>query len=88
MARKIQKIQKDRGGIAIIVDGKDEQWYINKVKEDYSSEKLERVKVKPELPTQKKEEDERKQKSKSLITRERTQALEAGGEVFSIAEIE
>ena len=57
MARKIQKIQKDRGGIAIIVDGKDEQWYINKVKEDYSSEKLERVKVKPELPTQKKEED-------------------------------
>ena len=41
-----------------------------------------------EYYTQKKEEDERKQKSKSLITRERTQAPEAGGEVFSIAEIE
>ena len=41
-----------------------------------------------EYYTQKKEEDERKQKSKSLITRERTQAPEARGEVFSIAEIE
>lgn len=41
-----------------------------------------------EYYTQKKEEDERRQKSKSLITRERTQAPEAGGEVFSIAEIE
>lgn len=41
-----------------------------------------------EYYTQKKEEDERKQKSKSLITRERTQTPEAGGEVFSIAEIE
>lgn len=40
-----------------------------------------------EYYTKKKEEDERKQKSKSLITRERPQAVEAGGEVFSIAEI-
>ena len=57
MARKIQKIQKDRGGIAIIVDGKDEEWYINKVKECYPCEKLKQIKVKPELPTQKNEED-------------------------------
>ncbi len=40
-----------------------------------------------EYYTKKKEEDERKQKSKSLITRERPQAVEAGGEVFSITEI-
>ena len=40
-----------------------------------------------EYYTKKKEEDERKQKSKSLITRERPQAVEAGGEVFSITEV-
>lgn len=57
MARKIQKIQKDRGGIAIIMDGKDERWYIDKVKECYPCKKLRQVKVKPELPTQKNEED-------------------------------
>lgn len=53
MARKKQKLQKDRGGIAIIVDGEDEEWYINKVKECYPCEKLKQIKVKPELPTKK-----------------------------------
>lgn len=57
MARKIQKIQKDRGGIAIIVDGKDERWYIDKVKECYLCNKLRQIKVKPELPTKKNVQD-------------------------------
>lgn len=53
MGRKTHNTQKDRGGIAIIVDGKDEEWYINKVKECYPCEKLKQIKVKPELPTKK-----------------------------------
>ena len=53
MARKKQKVQEDRGGIAIIMDGEDEQWYINKVKEDYPCNKLRQVKVKPEFANKK-----------------------------------
>lgn len=58
MARKKQKLQKDRGGIAIIMDGKDERWYIDKVKECYLCNKLRQVKVKPELPNEKNVEEQ------------------------------
>ena len=57
MARKKQKLQKERGGIAIIMDGKDERWYIDKVKECYLFNKLRQIKVKPELPTKKNVQD-------------------------------
>lgn len=58
MVRKKQKLQKDRGGIAIIMDGKDERWYIDKVKECYLCNKLRQVKVKPELPNEKNVEEQ------------------------------
>lgn len=58
MARKKQKLQKDRGSIAIIMDGKDERWYIDKVKECYLCNKLRQVKVKPELPNEKNVEEQ------------------------------
>lgn len=58
MARKKQKLQKDRGGIAIIMDGKDERWYIDKVKECYPCKKLRQVNVKPELPNEKNVEEQ------------------------------
>ncbi len=52
MARKPNP-QKDRGSIAIIVDGKDEKWYIEKVRQNYRCGKLRTISIKPELPTKK-----------------------------------
>ena len=56
MARE-KKNKKALPAIAIIVDGKDEKWYINKVKEHYPCASLKHIKVKPELPERKKVED-------------------------------
>lgn len=53
MARKC-KTRKSNSAIAIIVDGQDEKWYVNKVKENYPCEALKPIKIKPELPQKKK----------------------------------
>lgn len=53
MARE-RKPRKALSAIAIIVDGQDEKWYVNKVKEHYPCDALKIIKVKPELPERKK----------------------------------
>lgn len=53
MARK-QKLRKAKNSIAVVVDGEDEKWYLNKVKEHYPCELLKTIKIKPELPVRKK----------------------------------
>lgn len=53
MARE-RKQRKGKESIAIIVDGKDEKWYVNKVKVHYPCNALRIAKVKPELPERKK----------------------------------
>ena len=53
MARELNK-RKAEVAIALIVDGEDEKWYINKVKEHYPCEAVKSIKVKPELPERKK----------------------------------
>lgn len=53
MARKCkQKQLKD--AIALVVDGQDEKWYIDKVKDHYPCDALKSIRVKPELPVRKK----------------------------------
>lgn len=46
--------RKSKISIALVVDGKDEKWYMAKVKEHYPCAALSTVKIKPELPTHKK----------------------------------
>ena len=53
MAR-ILKQKKAHTAVAIIVDGQDEKWYVNKVKEHYPCDALKTIRVKPELPERKK----------------------------------
>ena len=53
MARE-RKQKKAHTAIAIIVDGQDEKWYVNKVKEHYPCDALKTIRVKPELPERKK----------------------------------
>ena len=53
MARS-KKIRSGREAVAIVVDGKDEKWYINKVKLNYPCIAIKSIKVKPELPERKK----------------------------------
>ncbi len=53
MAR-VKKPQKARNAIALVVDGSDEKWYINKVKEHYPCKGLKTIKIQPELPVRKK----------------------------------
>ncbi len=53
MAR-ITKNKKSNVSIALVVDGKDEKWYMAKVKEHYPCAVLKSVKIKPELPSHKK----------------------------------
>ena len=53
MAR-VTKNRKSNVSIALVVDGKDEKWYVVKVKEHYPCAALKSVKIKPELPTHKK----------------------------------
>ncbi len=56
MAREIKK-RKTNLSIALVVDGKDEKWYIVKVKEHYPCAALKNVKIKPELPSHKRVQD-------------------------------
>ena len=53
MARKCNP-RPSHNAVALIVDGKDEKWYIDKVKDHYPCEALKTIKVKPELPVRKK----------------------------------
>ena len=53
MAR-INKKRSAKTAVAIIVDGKDEKWYINKVKSHYPCKAIKSIKIKPELPERKK----------------------------------
>lgn len=53
MSRKINK-RKGNTTIAVIVDGQDEKWYMEKVKRHYPCAALEHISIKPELPTKKK----------------------------------
>lgn len=46
-----------KNAIAVIVDGKDEKWYIEKVKEHYPCKSLKSMGIKPELPEKKKVDD-------------------------------
>lgn len=53
MARE-RKNKQAHAAIALVVDGKDEKWYTNRVKDHYSCNALKGIKIKPELPDQKK----------------------------------
>lgn len=56
MSRKTNP-RKANTTIAIIVDGKDEKWYIEKVKEHYPCDVLRKIKIEPNLPQKKKIRD-------------------------------
>ena len=56
MARQFKK-RPSQESIALVVDGKDEKWYMAKVKEHYPCAALKNVKIKPELPSHKKVQD-------------------------------
>lgn len=53
MARKITS-RKSNNSIVVIVDGKDEKWYIQKVKDYYKPNVLRQLKIVPELAQKKK----------------------------------
>lgn len=53
MARELKQ-KKGHSAIAIIVDGQDEKWYVNKVKNHYPCDALKQIRVRPELPERKK----------------------------------
>ena len=53
MAREC-KLRQGHNAITLIVDGKDEKWYVNKVKEHYPCDALKTIKLNPELPERKK----------------------------------
>lgn len=52
-----KKARSFKNTIAIIVDGEDEKWYMEKVKEYYPSSSLKGMCVKPEFPHRKKVDD-------------------------------
>ncbi|MBD5237134.1 MAG: RloB domain-containing protein [Bacteroidales bacterium] len=54
-ARKTLKAtpQRLRESIAVIIDGKDEKWYIEQLREFYSKEKITKIKISPEFPEKK-----------------------------------
>lgn len=56
MARE-RKLRQGHPAIALIVDGKDEKWYVDRVKEHYPCTALKAIKIKPELPERKKIQD-------------------------------
>ena len=58
MSRKITK-RKLNNTIAVIVDGKDEKWYIEMIKQQYQSQcpSLKNVRIEPDLPQEKKMEE-------------------------------
>ena len=53
MARE-RKQRKAKESIALVVDGKDEKWYFERVKAHYPCNALKTTKIKPELPERKK----------------------------------
>ena len=53
MARILRK-RRSPAAIAIIVDGKDEKWYIGKVRQHYPCDKIRKIKIEPNLPSAKK----------------------------------
>ena len=53
MARE-SKQRKAKESIALVVDGKDEKWYFERVKAHYPCNALKTTKIKPELPERKK----------------------------------
>lgn len=53
MAR-INKKRSGKDSVAIVVDGKNEKWYINKIKSHYQCEAINSIKIRPELPERKK----------------------------------
>lgn len=53
MARILRK-RRSPAAIAIIVDGKDEKWYIEKVRQHYPCDKIRKIKIEPNLPSAKK----------------------------------
>lgn len=53
MARE-SKQRKAKESIALVVDGKDEKWYFERVKAHYPCNVLKTTKIKPELPERKK----------------------------------
>lgn len=54
--RKI-KSRSFKNAIVVIVDGEDEKWYVEKVKEHYPSKTLKETSIKPEFPEKKRVED-------------------------------
>ena len=53
MARKL-KPRKSNFSVVVIVDGADEKWYLEKVKENYRPEILGKIKIEPDLVQKKK----------------------------------
>ena len=53
MAR-INKKRPGKEAVAIVVDGKNEKWYVEKVKIHYPCSAIQSIKVKPELPDKRK----------------------------------
>lgn len=56
MARKIKK-RVAKKTIAVIVDGQDEKWYIQKAKEHYPCEAIKHASIQPEMAEKKKVQD-------------------------------
>lgn len=54
--REIKK-RRFHNSIALIVDGENEKWYVEKVKQHYSNETLKKMAIKPELPSAKRIEE-------------------------------
>ncbi len=52
MARQLQR-KKLINTMAVIVDGKDEKWYLEKVKKHYPCDKLREIRIEPNLPQKK-----------------------------------
>lgn len=52
MARTGKK-RSGKEAVAIIVDGKDEKWYVEKIKLHYPCQAIQSIKIKPELPERK-----------------------------------
>lgn len=73
MARKTTP-RKSNPSIVVIVDGKDEKWYVQKVKEHYPSAILHQVKIVPEL-AQKKKIDQLFDDAKDKLGKGYTQAV-------------
>lgn len=52
MARQLKRIGFVNT-LAVIVDGKDEKWYLEKVKKHYQCDKLREIRIEPNLPQEK-----------------------------------